>query len=61
MRDERCGGQSCIMTIIFRDGTVKEMNQFGDILIIDGVGYRAEYEPNEAINRFANRLFDTGF
>lgn len=55
------GGQSNIMTITYQDGSVKEVNQFGSTLIIDGQGYRAEYEPNEAINNFANRLFNTGF
>ena len=55
------GGQSNVMTITFQDGSVKEVNQFGSILIIDGLGYRAEYEPNEAINQFSNKLFNTGF
>ena len=55
------GGQSNVMTITFQDGSVKEVNQFGSILIIDGMGYRAEYEPNEAINQFSNKLFNTGF
>ena len=55
------GGQSNVMTITFQDGSVKEVNEFGSILIIDGMGYRAEYEPNEAINQFANKLFKTGF
>lgn len=55
------GGQSNIMTITFHDGSVKEVNEFGSILIIDGMGYRAEYEPNEAINQFSNKLFYTGY
>lgn len=55
------GGQSNIMTITYQDGTVQEVNQFGSTLIIDGQGYRAEYDPNEAINQFANKLFNTGF
>ena len=55
------GGQSNVMTIIFQDGSVKKVNQFGSILIIDGIGYRAKYEPNEALNQFANKLFNTGF
>ena len=55
------GGQSKIMTITYQDGTVQEVNQFGSTLIIDGQGYRAEYDPNEAINQFANKLFNTGF
>ena len=55
------GGQSNIMTITYHDGSVKEINQFGSILIIDGMGYRAEYEPNEAVNHFANELFNTAF
>ena len=55
------GGQSNIMTSTYQDGTVQAVNQFGSTLIIDGQGYRAEYEPNEAINQFANELFGTGF
>lgn len=55
------GGQSNIMTITYQDGSVEKVNQFGSTLIINGMGYRAEYEPNEAINQFANILFDTGF
>ncbi len=55
------GGQSNVMTITYQDGSVKEVNQFGSTLIIDGQGYRAEYEPNEAISQFANKLFNTGF
>ena len=55
------GGQSNVKTITYQDGTVQEVNQFGSTLIIDGMGYRAEYEPNEAINQFANKLFNTGF
>ena len=55
------GGQSNIMTITYQDGSVQEVNQFGSTLIIDGQGYRAEYDPNEAINQFANKLFNTGF
>ncbi len=55
------GGQSNIMTITYQDGSVKEVNEFGSTLIIDGQGYRAEYEPNEAVNQFANKLFNTGF
>ena len=49
------------MTITYQDGSVKEVNEFGSTLIIDGQGYRAEYEYNEAINQFSNRLFNTGF
>ena len=55
------GDQSNVMAITFQDGSVKEVNQFGSILIIDGMGYRAEYEANEAINQFSNKLFNTGF
>ena len=55
------GGQRNVMTITFQDGSVKEVNQFGSILIIDSMGYHAKYEPNEAINQFSNKLFNTGF
>lgn len=55
------GGQSCIMTITYKDGAVHEVNVFNPTVIINGKGYRTEYEAANAINKFANRLFDTGF
>lgn len=50
------GGQSCIFTITYNDGDVIEINAFTPSLIIDGKGYRAEYEICEKLNQFANNL-----
>ncbi|MCD7757438.1 MAG: hypothetical protein LUH45_04630 [Clostridiales bacterium] len=51
-------GQSCVFSLTLADGTTLEVNAYNPFLIIDGVGYRCEYEPCEALNSFANRLLD---
>lgn len=53
------GGQGCIFTITFTDGTVLEVNVSSPSLIIDGKGYRAEYETCQALNQLANNICDT--
>lgn len=50
------GGQSCIFSIKYNDGDVIEINAFTPSVIIDGKGYRAEYEVCEELNQFANNL-----
>lgn len=51
-------GQGCVFSLTLADGTELEVNAYNPFLIIDGVGYRCEYEPCEALNSFANRLLD---
>lgn len=51
-------GQCCIFTIFKTDGTKMEVTAFNPFMILDGVGYRCEYEPCEALNRYANRLLN---
>ncbi|MCD7838431.1 MAG: hypothetical protein LUG65_05930 [Clostridiales bacterium] len=51
-------GQSCVFSLTLTDGTTLEVNAYNPFLIIDGVGYRCEYEPCEALNSFANRLLE---
>lgn len=47
-------GQSVVFTITKTDGTVLEVAAFNPFCIINGVGYRTEYAPCEALNDFAN-------
>lgn len=49
-------GQAVQFTVTFADGTGTEVTDYNPFLIIDGTGYRAAYEPCEALNRFANEL-----
>ena len=49
-------GQAVLFTVTFADGTETEVTDYNPFLIIDGTGYRAAYEPCEALNRFANEL-----
>ncbi len=51
-------GQTCVFSLTLADGTTMEINAYNPFLIIDGVGYRCEYQPCEALNSFANRLLD---
>lgn len=50
------GGQSCIFTITYNDGEAIEINAFTPSVIINGKGYRAEYEACDNLNQFANNL-----
>lgn len=38
------------------DGTQTNMMAYNPFFVIDGVGYRTEYEPCEALNAYANGL-----
>lgn len=49
-------GQGVICTLELSDGLTCTVTAFNPFLILDGVGYRTEYEPCEALNRFGNRL-----
>ena len=49
-------GQGVIVTLTMTDGTQTSIMAYNPFLVIDGVGYRTEYEPCEALNRFANEL-----
>ena len=51
-------GQGCAFSLTLTDGTTLEVNAYNPFIVIDGVGYRCEYEPCEALNSFANRLLD---
>ena len=49
-------GQAAVFTLSMDDGTVVEITEYTPFVIIDGVGYKAKYEPCEALNSYANAL-----
>lgn len=56
---EYCG-QGVTFTLLFKDGTQAQIMAYNPFLVIDGAGYRTEYAPCEALNRYANELLDGG-
>ncbi len=55
------GGQNCIFTVTFTDGAITEINATNPYMIINGRGYKTEYEPCELLNQLANRVCNTQF
>ena len=53
-------GQAVTIQLTMSDGTQTDITAYNPFLIIDGIGYRTEYEPCEAMNRYANELLDSG-
>lgn len=49
-------GQAAVFTLVMEDGTAVEITDYTPFVIIDGVGYKAKYEPCEALNSYANAL-----
>lgn len=49
-------GQAAVFTLIMEDGTAVEITDYTPFVIIDGVGYKAKYEPCQALNSYANSL-----
>ena len=49
-------GQAAVFTITMRDGTVMKITEFTPFVIIDGIAYKAKYEPCQALNSYANAL-----
>ena len=49
-------GQSVIFTLKMTDGSQREVIAFNPFVVIDGVGYRAEYDTCEPLSRYANEL-----
>lgn len=52
-------GQAVTIQLTMSDGTQTSITAYNPFLIIDGTGYRAEYGPCEALNRYANELVDS--
>ncbi len=53
---DQYAGQTCVFEIQYTDGTQLKVAAFNPFIIIDGKGYRCDYESCEALNRFANEL-----
>lgn len=49
-------GQGVTYTLELQNGSALTVTEFSPFLIVDGVGYRAEHAPCEALNRFGNRI-----
>lgn len=49
-------GQWVEFTIILTDGTKIEVGSFNPFFVINGIGYKTEYEPCEALSSYANSL-----
>jgi hypothetical protein len=52
-------GQAVTFTLTMVDGSQIEIKAYNPFLVIDGVGYKTEYEPCEALNAYANRLLNS--
>jgi hypothetical protein len=52
-------GQAVTFTLTMVDGSQMEITAYNPFLVIDGVGYKTEYEPCEALNAYANRLLNS--
>ncbi len=51
-------GQAVIFTLTKADGSKTTVMDYYPFLVIDGMGYRAEYAPCEDLSRFGNQLLE---
>lgn len=51
-------GQGVVVTLTLSDGTQMEITESNPFVIINGIGYKAKYEPCEELNHYANRLLN---
>lgn len=58
---KEAAGQAVIFTIIKTDGSETTVTAYGDFIIIDGTGYKTEYEPSEELNVLGNNIGKTRF
>lgn len=49
-------GQTVTITLTMKDGSKKEIRENNPFVVIDGTGYKAKYEPLEALSHYANSL-----
>ena len=49
-------GQAVTFTLTMADGTETRIMAYTPFLVLDGVGYRAEHDPCQALSQFGNRL-----
>ena len=54
------GGQTVLFTLTMADGAQEKITAFNPFVIINGVGYKAKYEPCERLSRYANQLLSAG-
>lgn len=52
------GGQAVTFQLNMADGTQTKIMAYNPFIVIDGVGYRTEDAPCEALNQFANELLN---
>ena len=53
-------GQGVTFALTFADGTQTQIMAYNPFVVINGVGYRTEYAPCEALNQYANDLLRSG-
>lgn len=53
-------GQAVTFTLTMADETQTEIVVYTPFCIINGIGYKAKYEPCEALNSYANKLLNSG-
>lgn len=53
-------GQTVLFTLTMADGTQEKITAFNPFVIINGVGYKAKYEPCERLSLYANQLLSAG-
>lgn len=51
-------GQGVLFTLTLTDGTTQEVLAYNPFFVINGKGYKTEYEPCEKLNNYANELLD---
>lgn len=55
-------GQTVFVTVRKNDGSMIEITNVGNMqLVINGKRYRTEYDSVDAMDRFVNRVLETGF
>ena len=53
-------GQSVVFTLTMADGAQEKITACNPFVIINGIGYKAKYEPCERLSRYANKLLNAG-
>ena len=53
-------GQTVLITLTMADVAQEKITAFNPFIIINGVGYKAKYEPCERLSRYANQLLSAG-
>ena len=51
-------GQWVEFVLTMADNSLKTVIAYNPIIVIDGIGYKTEYEPCEELNAFANSFIN---